>query len=248
MMRRSTVLPILLLWLTSVGACQVLAFIPLGQLTTAKTRFCERPNHLNMAVPLRNSVKNEALHFLQGVIQQTVFTVVVILLCTQQVAMAAAPEAYVFNHEYADPLHPECKRKIQVSMDGKRFKYTGTAAGEKNDATVRGCTYREIKEYGIRRESLDGGILPGNKLVFSGNEERIGFWEPAGSGISNTPYTDVDGIRWSDNDKWIVKDKPLSTEIGEFIFLAYIGFSTLAGVKGVYDGIQRRKIFFKDKL
>ena len=31
-----------------------------------------------------------------------------------------------------------------------------------------------------------------------------------------------------------------SLKIGEFVFYAYIGFSTLAGVKGVYDAFQRK--------
>jgi hypothetical protein len=191
-------------------------------------------------------LQNDALPFIRGVVQQTTLSFMAILLCTQDVATAAAPEAYVFNHEYADPLHPDCKRKIQVNKVGTSFKYTGTIVGEKSDSILRGCTYEEIKEYGVRRETSEGAILPGNKLLFA-NDERIGFWEPGSSGSSNRPYIDVDGIRWSDDEKWIVKDKPLSTVIGEFIFLAYIGFSTLAGVKAVYDGIQRKRMTFKDK-
>ncbi|KAG7347205.1 hypothetical protein IV203_006274 [Nitzschia inconspicua] len=166
-----------------------------------------------------------------------------IFLCTQQAASAAALDAYVFNHEYADPLHPECKRKIHVNKDGKSFRYTGTAVGGKDDSILRGCSYAEIKEYGFRRETFEGRILPGNRLDFGGRDgKRIGLWETANdSGSISIPYAGFDGIRWGDDDKWIVKDKPLATSIGEFIFLAYIGFSTLAGVKGVYDGIQRKK-------
>lgn len=162
-----------------------------------------------------------------------------VFLCTQQAAGAGAvaPEAYVFNHEYADPLHPECKRKIQVNKDGQTFKYSGTAVGD--PAVSRGCTYAEIKEYGIRRESFEGRILAGNQLDFLGDGTRIGLWESVAS--DGTDVVDADGIRWGDNDKWIVKEKPLSTVIGEYIFLAYIGFSTLAGFKGVYDGIQRKR-------
>jgi hypothetical protein len=248
-MRRSTYLPIVLLWLTSFRACQIVAFIPLGQVTTtAKFASCERPtDNLNTSFSPRNNLQIDALHFMQGVVQQTTLSVAAMLLCTQHVAMAAAPESYVFNHEYTDPLHPECKRKIQVTKDGMSFKYTGTAVGEKDDdAIMRGCTYGEIKEYGIRRESLKGEILPGNKMLFAGKEDRIGVWEPAGRGPSNGPYTDVDGIRWSDDDKWIVKDKSLSTVIGEFVFLAYIGVSTLAGFKGVYDRIQLDRNSFND--
>ncbi|KAL3930895.1 MAG: hypothetical protein SGARI_004349, partial [Bacillariaceae sp.] len=156
------------------------------------------------------------------------------MMLTQQMAVAAAPDAYIFNHDYADPAHPECKRKIQVNRDGKSFKYSGTAVGDASDPTPRGCSYREVKEYGIRRENFDGKVLPGFKLEL-GQSGRIGKWEPASS------ETSVDGIRWNDGDKWTVRDKPLTTVVGEYIFLAYIGFSTLAGVKGAYDAIQRKR-------
>ncbi|KAL3925933.1 MAG: hypothetical protein SGILL_000076 [Bacillariaceae sp.] len=158
---------------------------------------------------------------------------VAVFLLSQQAAVAA-PEAYVFNHEYEDPSHPECKRKIQVNKDGNSFKYTGTAVGDKNDSTIRGCSYKEIKENGIRRENFEGRVLLDVKLEL-GETKRVGLWEPA------VTDSDADGIRWSDGDKWIVKEKPPSTVAGEFVFLAYIGFSTLAGFKGVYDAIQRKR-------
>jgi hypothetical protein len=37
-------------------------------------------------------------------------------------------------------------------------------------------------------------------------------------------------------------DKPLSTVIGEYIFLAYIGVSTLAGFKGAWEFVLKNKM------
>jgi hypothetical protein len=158
------------------------------------------------------------------------------------------PDASVFNHEYADPLHPECKRKIEVSRDRQNFHYSGTAVGPKDDPILRGCTVAEIRDYGIRRGNFDGKILP-DLTLDAGDGIHIGTWEPANSMSVEASYeegdlqkySDVDGIRWKDGNKWIVKDKSFAALAGEYLFLAYIGVSTLAGVKVAVEYIQRKQ-------
>ncbi len=161
-------------------------------------------------------------------------------------ARAETPtDVIVLNHDYSDPLHPQCRRTIQVDSDGKTFHYSGTAVGPKDDPVLRGCSPGEIKQFGLRRASFDGQIqMPGLQLSV-GDGIHEGRWEPANS--VTTPglqFKAVDGIRWNDGNKWIVKEetpKPLTIIIGEWIFLAYIGFSTLAGFKGVFDKIQEKR-------
>jgi hypothetical protein len=143
---------------------------------------------------------------------------------------ATTLEAIVFNHEYTDPIHPACIRKIVAKKDGKTVEYSGTYVGSKTDPVPRGCSYNEIKEYGIQRDKHIGQILPTGLQLDNGNGVHIGTWEEASNSIT-----------WDDGTKWTVKDKPLSLVIGEYFFLAYIGVSTLAGFKGLYDGIQRKR-------
>jgi hypothetical protein len=159
--------------------------------------------------------------------------------------------AAIFSHQYVDPQHPLCQRRIEANKDGTSFHYVGTAVG--GDSTKgKGCSPKEIKEFGLQRVSLDGSIMTDEKgilrLVLQNNDGQIikGVWEPGAvdGAVSSTGRHDdnsVDGIRWSDGNKWTVKDKPLSTVIGEWIFLAYIGFSTLAGVKGVADKLKEKE-------
>lgn len=157
------------------------------------------------------------------------------------------PDVTILNHEYTDPLHPQCRRTINVDGSKMIFHYSGTTVGSRgkdDDSDLRGCSPAEVKKYGIRGTSFDGTIqMPGLRLS-AGDGIHEGQWEPANSvPRSDWQYRAVDGIRWQDGNKWIVKEevpKPLTTVIGEWIFLAYIGFSTLAGVKGVYDKVQER--------
>jgi len=158
----------------------------------------------------------------------------------------------IFNHNYADPLHPECIRKIEVNKDGMGFHYSGTGVGQKDDSVLRGCTPSEIREYKIRRSAFDGKILPGLKLD-AGDGIHVGTWEPAVANANanananvnaNTNallYTDVDGIRWNDGNKWIVEEESAGSVAGKYFFVAYIGFSALAGVKGAVDLFQRNR-------
>jgi len=151
---------------------------------------------------------------------------------------AQAIDNSVFNHDYADPLHPLCNRKIEVAKDGKTFHYSGTAVGPKDGGILRGCSRQEIEEYGIRQESFDGHISENNRISI-GDGILEGVWEPQNTADTNLGYEDVDGIRWKDGNKWVVnsqvqatknqdgtyiiRKKPLQVVVGEFIFLAYIG-------------------------
>lgn len=161
----------------------------------------------------------------------------------------------LYNNEYADPFHPMCQRKIEVIENGKAFHYSGTAVGPKDDPVNRGCSKAEQKAFGLRKGAFDGKIIDGNRLD-AGDGVHEGIWEPKNTATTNLGYEDVDGIRWNDGNKWVVKSqsriavvdgknvvrsKGDATKIGEAIFYAYIGFSTLAGMKGLYDGIQRRR-------
>jgi hypothetical protein len=157
-------------------------------------------------------------------------------------ATDASVSASVFNHVYDDPLHPLCLRKIQVNQDGKTFHYAGTAVGPKDDPVLRGCSYQEQKEFGLRRGAFDGEVLPGLKIS-AGDGIHEGVWEPANdaSATKYSDYKDVDGIRWNDGNKWVVKNSPLANLVGEGFFLAYVGVSLLAGGKWVVDQIQKRQ-------
>jgi hypothetical protein len=155
------------------------------------------------------------------------------------VAAAVGGAPSVFTNDYNDPLHPLCGRHVQVSSDGKAFHYSGTAVGPKGDSVIRGCTRDEIKEFGLRSGAFDG-FIDGTKIS-AGDGIHEGVWEPANSVTTNLGYEDVDGVRWNDGNKWTVKQKPLSTKIGEVIFLAYIGVSTLAGVKAVADKVRNQQ-------
>lgn len=129
--------------------------------------------------------------------------------------LIAAPchafDAQVFTNHYEDPFHPLCKRHIQVSDNGRSFRYDGTAVGPKNDPVLRGCSDEEIAKYGLRLGSFEGQVV-GNKIS-AGDGVHEGFWEPAGSvtGDNNIKYTNVDGIRWNDGNKWIVKKNEIHT-------------------------------------
>jgi len=155
------------------------------------------------------------------------------------------PDGTLRNGEYLDPLRPDCRRTLQIDKDGTTLHFTGTYVGSKDDTVLRGCSKNEIKQYGLRTTRFDGEILTsGGVRLDVGHGIDEGVWEPANSVTDpKLKFKAVDGIRWNDGTKWIVKDvkKPLKTVIGEWIFLAYIGFSTLAGVKGVWDKIQEKR-------
>jgi hypothetical protein len=166
------------------------------------------------------------------------------LLLTGLIALPAnaIADSSVYTNDYSDPFHPLCKRHIQVvggAEGGKSFRYWGTAVGPKNDPIERGCSPAEIREFGLRQGKFEGTITAENKIS-AGDGIHEGVWEPASSATTNLGYEDVDGIRWNDGNKWVVKENK-NKFIGEVIFYSYIGFSTLAGAKGLYDGIQRKR-------
>ena len=189
-----------------------------------------------------------------------------VLACTIALSTTLSAPALAFddgsvlNHDYADPMHPFCNRKIVANPDGKTFHYSGTRAvgpnENDNDSTqaMLGCSMEERKMFTILNEEFDGQISADNRLTVQGAE---GVWEPKNTAKTQLGFEDVDGIRWNDGNKWIVQSqsyiakdadgnavvtkKPLSVIVGEWIFYSYIGFSTLAGAKGLYDGLQRKQ-------
>ena len=146
-------------------------------------------------------------------------------------------DSKLFTNDYEDPLHPLCRRQIQVSLDGNTFHYSGSSVGPKDDPVLRGCSPKLVKEFGgLKKESFDGTIAA-NKIS-AGDSTLQGVWEPAGS--AELEFGDVDGIRWNDGNKWIVKKKTVAVQVGEFITFAYIGVSILAGFNGVYKMYQKK--------
>ena len=115
----------------------------------------------------------------------------------------------IFNHEYADPFHPLCKRKIEVNPDGKTFHYSGTAVGPKDDPVRRGCSADEIEKYGLRQGAFDGEVLSGNRIS-AGDGVHEGVWEPANSASTNLGFEAVDGVRWNDGNKWTVVENTVA--------------------------------------
>ena len=153
-------------------------------------------------------------------------------------AMAADFDSKIFSGNYDDPLHPQCRRQIQVNAAGTTFHFSGDSVGPLNDSVIRGCSPKEIKEYGGRQKLSLDGTISGN-IIKADDSSLQGVWEPAGS--APTEFGDVDGIRWNDGNKWIVKEKTAVVKAGEFITFSYIGVSLLAGVNGLRQMTQRRK-------
>lgn len=152
-----------------------------------------------------------------------------------------ALDSAIYNHGYADPLHPQCQRTVVVNPKEESFHYSGTSVkSPKGDKVLHGCSPEEIEQFGIRRGSFDGVILA-NGGISAGDGIHEGVWEPANSASTTLGFEDVDGIRWNDGNKWTVKDKSVATKTGEFITLSYIGVSLLAGVRGVAQKLEERK-------
>lgn len=158
--------------------------------------------------------------------------------CYPAPAAAATPTAAsIFNHDYSDPMHPFCKRKIEVNTDGTTFHYDGTGV-KSPPGELRGCTPEEIAEFGSRKSAFDGEILSGNRIT-AGDGVHEGVWEPAGSRTGSLGYEDRDGIRWNDGNKWVVSDgKGPEKTAGALIAYAWLGLSAFAGVKGITDRID----------
>lgn len=168
--------------------------------------------------------------------QQVTAAAIVVAACSLP---CHAFDATVYNKNYDDPLHPLCLRQISVDEVKKVFHYGGTDVGPKDDPVKHGCSFREQKEFGLRRGAFDGVILDDGTLS-AGDGIHEGVWEPANNAATSLEYADVDGIRWNDGNKWTVKSKRTVTKVGEFIFYTYIGVSTAAGVKGAADKIREK--------
>ena len=155
---------------------------------------------------------------------------------------ALAAESSVFSRDYVDPLHPLCERHIRVYVGGKQFKYKGTDVNAPS-SEQRGCSEAEIQQFGLQNVAFQGTIV--DERVQVADRGLVGTWEPAvGTASGSLGGDDQDGIRWNDGNKWTAIPKPeksLGKKIGELVIGAYVGASTLAGVKGAYDGWQRKQ-------
>ena len=168
--------------------------------------------------------------------QQATAAAVVLAVCSLP---CNAFDATVYNNNYDDPLHPMCLRHISVDLGKQVFHYSGTDVGPKDDPVKHGCSFPEQKEFGLRRGAFDG-IIQDDGTLSAGDGIHEGKWEPANSVATTLEYKGVDGVRWNDGNKWIVKSKSTAAKVGEFIFYTYIGVSTAAGVKGAADKIREK--------
>jgi hypothetical protein len=144
-------------FLIAIGAplCQAFLGAPLNALTTSRTnkQFVLPQSTISLKAVKTNTFLSESW--------KIPFTS---LLLSAQLASPSHAIDSVFNHDYSDPLHPLCNRRIEVLDDGKSFHYTGTAVGPKDDPVLRGCSKEEIRKYKLRRGEFYGEVLPGNKI------------------------------------------------------------------------------------
>lgn len=169
------------------------------------------------------------------------------------------PSLPPFTNSYVDPDHPLCERRINVGKDGATFTLSGTAVGptSMHSETIRGrgCSQEEIKEYGgirnfiIRGQVVDNGRVLSATTTSSSDGTTVkleGRWdEQEGSDTGGVFRWNDDRGSSSSSSKWIVTtppEKTLQVQIGEYIFLAYVGFSLLAGIKGFFFDGWRPKL------
>ena len=231
-----------LLLIAAIVQCTAFSVPP--QASRSKARNCNSPvnrfSNLNTDLALHTASSQDETNEHSQALKSTLLGMLVAASLTCSSPALAAADASVLNHVYDDPLHPLCLRKIEVNQDGKTFHYSGTGVGPKDDPVLRGCSYKEQKEFILRRGSFDGEVLPGLKIS-AGDGVHEGVWEPANTVTKYSDYKDVDGIRWNDGNKWVVKNSPLANLFGEGFFLAYVGVSLLAGGKWVVDQIQKKR-------
>jgi len=157
--------------------------------------------------------------------------------------------ASVFVNDYADPQHPLCQRTIEIQGDSVRLIGTETSSNG-------GCSREEVNEYGRREFTKNGRLTIKDGMSTLQFDDRMGVWEAKDLQNSQS-YGKADGIRWNDGTKWIVKSqsqvkitkgqysiktKGRGSQAFAVIAFAYLGLSGLAGVKGVYDTAQRKKL------
>lgn len=188
----------------------------------------------------------------------TLAALMVFLFTATSTSALAVDLPYTMNGDYADPLHPQCERHIEVAANGKSFHYSGTAVGPKDDTVLRGCSPREIKLYGLRQGAFDGKIIQGGRGVDAGDGVHNGVWEAAVAAdteqqSSRGVFSDRDGIRWNDGNKWVklvpgtsaknalvMSGRPVAVKTTQWIFVAYTAFSLLAGAKEMTARLQKR--------
>jgi hypothetical protein len=164
--------------------------------------------------------------------------------CTSCLLPCQALDVSIYNQDYEDPLHPLCQRHIRVNSVANTFHYSGTdvfATATDGSGVKLGCSFQEQKEFGLQRTEFDGTFSSDGKIS-AGDGIHEGVWEPANSATTTLGFEDLDGIRWIDGNKWTVKSTSTATKIGGFVFYAYLTASTFAGIKGIADGIRKRRM------
>jgi hypothetical protein len=169
----------------------------------------------------------------------TAAAVLTLYFCTSCLLPCQALDVSIYNKDYEDPLHPLCQRHIRVNSVANTFHYSGTDVFAGSGLKL-GCSFQEQKQFGLQRTEFDGTFSSDGKIS-AGDGIHEGFWEPANSATNRLGFEDVDGIRWEDGNKWTVKPTSTATKIGGFIFYSYLTASTFAGIKGIADGIRKRR-------
>jgi hypothetical protein len=172
---------------------------------------------------------------------------------------AVATDSSVFSGDYADPYHPLCERHI--SVNGDRFLYQGTSASSKEGSVLKGCSPSEIQQFGLQAREYTGSVK--DNQIRTDDGILYGVWEPKNSASTKLGFEGVDGIRWSNGNKWIVASQakvikmdglnkvqenfaPLGL-LGKNVFYGYVGFSILVGGKALAEGYKRIRTILPSK-
>mmetsp|Transcript_4939 Transcript_4939/g.7490 ORF Transcript_4939/g.7490 Transcript_4939/m.7490 type:complete len:265 (-) Transcript_4939:46-840(-) len=238
-----------------LSCCPCEGFIPLSKMPSIMMKEKRHPSSFLFAKVDNNQVVEEAmLPSITRTFQKATTTLATsaLLLVSSTIIAPKLPAiadtttqqtsaALVFKNDYNDPSHPLCGRHIDVGSDGTTFKYSGTALNRDLPSSAPfafgvdgGCSRKEIAEYGIRTIAGDGVISDNGKTMEL--EGMKGTWVE-----ESTDGDESAGILWNDGTKWSVKEQSVSTQAGSAFFYAYIGFSTLAGFKGVADKINEKR-------
>lgn len=115
-----------------------------------------------------------------------------------------------FTNEYNDMLHPGCDRRIVLDPTPSKIygekvfsvTFTGTDVGPDGIGSIvkLACTDETIEKYKLRSWSFEGRVNAAGLDVDAGDGVHVGRWhEP-------TEDQSWAGIRWTDGNRWIVKE------------------------------------------
>jgi len=150
-----------------------------------------------------------------GQFQKVVGGAACLVVAAAPPAAAAVPllrSAARFDAKYTDMLHPGCDRRIEVAPTPTRgergttsflVKFSGTDVGPEGlgQLVKIACTDETIDKYKLRSWSFEGRVsATGSDVdIDAGDGIHVGKWH------ASTEDQEWDGIRWADNNRWVVK-------------------------------------------